>query len=477
MRIPLWSRLRLAPRIGLVIILTMLATVATDELFGSLVGPPDILVFERGWLLDTVVRAVEVAADSAPGERPAALAALPAAGWLDFTEVAERPITSHWEQSAFESFHRDLAARLALSLDAVQVRTGDTDGPERALTPIVVILDGIPALITHILSHDGHKMVVEHLQLAVQLPNGGWLAIAPKSDGLEHARLVRNLLLPVTIVLLICGLSIWIARGIARPLTDLSAAAERLGRNREPTPLGTYGSPELDAIAGSFNEMQHRLKRFVDDRLQMVAAISHDLRTPLTRLRLSAEYLPDPEQRRLVLADIDDMEAIVSSTLTFASQQLNKEPTGTVDLASLLISLCDTASDAGCVVSYDGPDHAHIACQPVAIRRALANLIDNGCKYASSVRVTLRERPDSLRVAVSDDGPGIPADQVQAALRPFVRLEASRNRATGGTGLGLTIADEVIRAHRGTLAFAPAVPHGLEVTATLPRLATSTRVE
>lgn len=477
MNIPLWSRLRLAPRIGLVIVATMVATVGTDELYGSLIGPPDILIFKRDWLIDTVEQAVSVAGKSAPAGRAAALSSLPTASQLDFTSVETQPIDDFWEQPAFESFQRDLAKRLSLPLDAVRVRTGDTDGPDRALTPIVVILDSIPALISHIQWYDEHKMVVEHLRLAVRLPDGTWLAVAPKSDGLETARLVRNILLPLTIVLLISAISIWIARSVARPLTDLSAAAERLGREREPTPLGTYGSPELDAIAGSFNEMQHRLKRFVDDRLQMIAAISHDLRTPLTRLRLSAEYLTDPEQRRLVLADIDDMEAIVSSTLTFASQQLAKEPTGTVDLASLLISICDTASDAGCAVTYDGPDHAHIACQPVAIRRALANLIDNGCKYATSVRVALRETPDTLRVVITDDGPGIPADQVQAALRPFVRLETSRNRATGGTGLGLTITDEVVRTHRGTLAFAAAPPHGLEVTVTLPRTAAMRRPE
>lgn len=469
MRIPLWSRLRLAPRFGLVIVLTMFATVATDELLGSLVGPPDILIFERGWLADTVVEAAQRAARAAPAERAAALSELAAVGWLDFTESAEQPITSHWVQPGFEMFRSQLASRLDVPLDDVQIRTDDTDGPDRALTPIVVVLEGLPALITHILDDHEDKMVVEHLRIAVRLPAGGWLSITPKSDGLEVARLVRNLLVPLTVVLLICCLSIWVAHSIVRPLSDLSAAAERLGREREPTPLKTYGSPELKAIADSFNDMQHRLKRFVDDRLQMVAAISHDLRTPLTRLRLFAEYLPDPEQRRMVLADIGEMEAIVSSTLTFASHQLNKEPAGTVDLASLLISICDTASDAGCAVAYHGPDHAHLTCQPVAIRRAFANLIDNGCKYAGAVRVTVAESAEAISVVVSDDGPGIPPDQVEAALRPFVRLEVSRNRETGGSGLGLTIADEVIRAHRGILGFAPAAPHGLEVTVTLPR--------
>lgn len=468
MRIPFWSRLRLAPRFGLVIVLTMVATMVTDEVLGSLVGPPDILIFDRGWLIDTVVEAAREPARATASVRPASPTS---ADWLDVTEVAEQPITSYWEQRAFEPFRNELAGRLGAPLDDVQVRTDDTDGPERALTPVVVVLEGIPALITHILDDgdDGRKMVVEHLQIAVRLTSGRWLLIAPKSDGLEVARLVRNLLVPLAVVLLISGFSIWVARSIARPLSDLSAAAERLGREREPTLLKTYGSPELKAIADTFNDMQHRLKRFVDDRLQMVAAISHDLRTPLTRLRLFAEYLPDQEHRRTVLADIGEMEAIVSSTLTFASHQLNREPSSTVDVASLLISICDTAVDAGCTVTYSGPNHARTVCQPVAIRRAFANLIDNGCKYATAVRVSVAETAEAIRVVVSDDGPGIPADQVEAALRPFVRLEASRNRSTGGTGLGLTIADEVIRAHRGRLDFAPAAPHGLEVTVTLPR--------
>jgi signal transduction histidine kinase len=470
MRLPFWSRLRLAPRIGIVIVLTLVATTATDKLLGMLVGMPDILFFEKSWLVDTVAETVEQAEQASADEWVGALETLPAAEWLAFVETAEQPITNQWQQGAFGIFRDDLARRLGRSVDDVLVRTVDTEGPERALTPIVIILESIPMLLSNLIDDDIDKMVVEHLRIAVRLSSGGWLSISPKSDGLEAARFVRNMLVPIAAILLICGLSIWVARSIVRPLTDLSAAAERLGRDREPTRLGNYGSPELDAIADSFNEMQHELKRFVDDRLQMVAAISHDLRTPLTRLRLFAEYLPDQEQRRMVLADIDDMEGIVSSTMTFASHQLNKEKTSAVDLASLLISICDTASDAGCAVTYDGPDHAPVFCQPVAIRRAFTNLIDNGCKYAASVHVALNVTAELVRVTVSDDGPGIPAEQVEAALRPFVRLEASRNRDTGGSGLGLTIADEVVRAHSGMLSFAPVTPHGLEITVTLPRL-------
>ena len=469
MRIPFWSRLRLAPRIGIVIVLTLVATMATDKLMGILIGMPDILFFEKNWLVETVTETVQSAEQADPDEWAVVLEALPAAQWLDFVETAEQPITNHWEQDAFGIFREDLARRLGIPVDDVLVSTGDTEGPERALTPIVIVLEDIPMLISDLIDDDTETMVVEHLRIAVRLTSGSWITIAPKSDGLEAARFVRNLLVPIAAILLICGLSVWVARSIVRPLTDLSAAAERLGRDREPTLLGNYGSPELDAIADSFNEMQHELKRFVDDRLQLVAAISHDLRTPLTRLRLFAEYLPDQEQRRLVLADIGDMEAIVSSTLTFASHQLNKEVFETVDIAALLISICDTASDAGSAVAYEGPDHARITCQPVAIRRAFVNLIDNGCKYATAVRVTLDGSSEEIRIVVSDDGPGIPAVHIEAALRPFVRLESSRNRDTGGSGLGLAITHEVIRAHSGALTFKQAEPHGLEVTVTLPR--------
>ena len=471
MRIPFWSRLRLAPRIGIVIVLTLVATTATDKIMGIVIGMPDVLFFEKTWLVDKVAETVQRAEQTNRDEWAVVLKTLPAAQWLDFVETVEPPISNHWEQDAFGIFREDLARRLGIPVDDVLVRTDDTEGPERALTPIVIILESIPMLITNLIDDDTDKMVVEHMRIAVRLSSSGWLMISPKSDGLEAARFIRNLLVPIAAILLICGLSVWVARSIARPLTDLSAAAERLGRDREPTLLGNYGSPELEAIADSFNEMQHELKRFVDDRLQLVAAISHDLRTPLTRLRLFAEYLPDQEQRRMVLADIGDMEAIVSSTLTFASHQLNKETPETVDIAALLISICDTASDAGCAVAYDGPDHARITCQPVSVRRAFTNLIDNGCKYANSVKVTLGVTAELVRVRVSDDGPGIPADQVEAALRPFVRLETSRNRDTGGSGLGLAITDEVIRSHHGELVFAPAVPHGLEVTVTLPRSA------
>lgn len=208
------------------------------------------------------------------------------------------------------------------------------------------------------IDEDSGNMLSSDLRIAFRIGADGWLLVTPKSDGREGMRMVRNVLVPLCAVLVIALFSIWVARSVVRPLDDLTAAAERLGRHRELSLVGRFDAPELQAIGRAFNAMQQRLKQFVDDRLQMIAAISHDLRTPLTRLRLFAEYLPDPNQRRQVLSDIGDMEAMVSATLTYASNQLKDEAPSPVDLGSLLISLCDTAADAGCRVFYDGPDHA-----------------------------------------------------------------------------------------------------------------------
>lgn len=168
MRIPVWSRLRLAPRIGIVIILTLVATTATDKLLGIAIGMPDILFFEKDWLVDTVAETVERAEQTDRDEWAVVLQTLPAAQWLDFVETVEPPMTNQWEQDAFGIVREDLARRLGVPVDHVLVRTGDTEGPERALTPIVIILESIPMLISNLIDDDTDKMVVEHMRIAVR---------------------------------------------------------------------------------------------------------------------------------------------------------------------------------------------------------------------------------------------------------------------------------------------------------------------
>jgi signal transduction histidine kinase len=170
-----------------------------------------------------------------------------------------------------------------------------------------------------------------------------------------------------------------------------------------------------------------------------------------------------------MLSDIADMETMVASSLAFAGDDLRREPHAVVDIASALISLCDQMTDAGGDAVYDGPDHAALPCQPVAMRRALGNLIDNGCKYGFSVIVRLRDEPQAIAIEIRDVGPGIAPEDVERAFAPFQRLDTSRNRETGGTGLGLTIARDVIRGHGGDIALESGGAMGLLVTVRLPK--------
>lgn len=484
MRRPLWSRLRLAPRIAVVIVFSLLALKVADEAMPLLIRPPEIMFFQKDWLLDTLRDIRDRAIAEPAAERAARLQDLPARRWLDVTTQDGRPDfrAAIWRGRLGEYFHDDssrlgafgefrqqIAVALGLSLDDVVLVSEELNDPERSVRSLVIILPELPTVMVDVFDERRSHMLSSDLRIAFRIGPEAWLVVAPRSDGQEVMRMARNVLMPLCAVVAIALFSIWVARGIVRPLDDLAAAAEKLGRDRELTLVGEYNAPELRAIGNSFNAMQQRIKRFVDDRLQMIAAISHDLRTPLTRLRLFAEYVPDQDQRRQVLSDIRDMEAMVSATLTFASNQLKDEPRNPIDLAAMLISLCDTAADAGCTVSYDGPDHAGVAGQPVAMRRAFANLIDNGCKFGNRVRVELVVTAAAIVVTVSDDGPGIPAASREEAFRPFLRLETSRNRETGGAGLGLTIAQDVFLAHRGSIVLGDAVGGGLLVTVTVPR--------
>ena len=471
MKIPFWSRLRLAPRIILVIVGGLLAVKTVDKAMPLLIRPPEIMFFDQDWLLDNLrdIRDRSVAAPAA--ERATLLQDLPVRRWLDIAPLnapPDFPPTSRG--GAFTVLHLQIVDRLGLEPQDVLLKADELDDPEYSPRPLVIILPELPTVMTDVLDNRRSDMLSSDLRIAFRIGPAEWLLVTPHSDGQETVRMIRNMLLPLLAVVMIGLLSVWVARGIVRPLDDLVAAAEKLGRDRELSLVGDFNAPELQAIGNSFNAMQRRLKQFVDDRLQMIAAISHDLRTPLTRLRLFAEYVPDPEQRRQVLSDINEMEAMVSATLTYASNQLKDEARSAVDLGSLLISLCDTAADAGCRVVYDGPDHAGLTCRPVAIRRAFANLIDNGCKFGSEVRVTLRDGPDTIAITIADDGPGIPAAQREEAFRPFTRLETSRNRETGGTGLGLTIASDVILAHGGVIELGDAPAGGLLVTVMLPKV-------
>jgi signal transduction histidine kinase len=257
------------------------------------------------------------------------------------------------------------------------------------------------------------------------------------------------------------------------PVATLAAAAEALGRDVNAPPLPEGGPDEVARAASAFNTMASRIRRFVTDRTFLLAAIGHDLRTPITRLKLRAEFIDDDELRDKFLADLDELDTMVSATLAFGRDTSDMEPAVPLDLAALLRTIMDEIADArpdsADGLALDAAAHVTLRGRPVALKRAFANLIGNAVKYGSTARVQVATpHPGLANVIVEDDGPGVPPDQLERVFDPFYRVEDSRNRETGGTGLGLPIARNIFRAHGGDVVLANRPGGGARATVTLP---------
>ena len=309
---------------------------------------------------------------------------------------------------------------------------------------------------------------VRTLRVGVALSDGTWLVFSATHAPDGSFRLARFALWMALTALVVAGLSLWAARRLTAPLAAFAAAAERLGVDGSAQALPETGPRELRAAAEAVNRMQERLTRFVEDRTRMVAAIGHDLRTPLTRLRLRAEFIEDGETQRKILADLSEMEAMINATLSFARDDAQREPRVQADLADMLQSLVDDRTDTGKDVNYLGTWRLTLTCSPVGMRRALANLVDNGINYGGHADVSLKEEAGHAVIEIDDDGPGIPEAEQEKVFHPFYRLDSSRSRDTGGTGLGLAVARTIISGHGGTIKLTNREAGGLRATVTLP---------
>ncbi|MFW7269070.1 ATP-binding protein [Gluconacetobacter sp. Hr-1-5] len=273
-------------------------------------------------------------------------------------------------------------------------------------------------------------------------------------------------------------LIVWGVRRLVAPVGTLAAAAEALGRDVNAPPMPEDGPLEIARAAQAFNTMASRIRRFLTDRTLMLTAIGHDLRTPITRLKLRAEFVEDDELRGKFLADLDELEAMVSATLAFGRDTSRREPMGRLDLTALLQTILDEAAEthpdqAEAICFAEPPPAVTIEARPMALKRALNNLIQNAILYGGGARVTLEApQPESegerlVTVLIEDDGPGLPPEDLNRMFEPFVRAEVSRNRETGGTGLGLAIARNIIWGLGGDIRLGNRTPHGLRVTVTL----------
>lgn len=269
-------------------------------------------------------------------------------------------------------------------------------------------------------------------------------------------------------------LGLWAARGLTGPLRRFAWAAESFSPAGDVALLPERGPYEIRVAAQALNRMRERIKRLLDERTQMLAAVSHDLRTPITRLRLNCEFIADPAVRGRMLSELDHMTTMLESVLHFLRSGQTHAAATTVDLASSLQTICDRFADTGHVVTYQGPDHVVVCAQADDLHRAVANLVDNAARYGGRTSVRLSATPLAVTIDVEDDGPGIVEADKSAMLAPFVRGDAARGMNAGtGFGLGLAIARAVVVAHGGTLTLLDREPHGLLARVTLPRGAAS----
>jgi len=305
--------------------------------------------------------------------------------------------------------------------------------------------------------------------IAVRLESGAWLnAVYSKTmpNSIWASQTTVSLAIMAAILSLI---AIFVAQSIARPMRRLAAAAEALGRGESVAPLPESGPDDIRQTAEAFNRMQERLQRFVEDRTRMLAAISHDLRTPLTSLRLRAEFVSDPDVQEKMLKTISEIQTMTEAALAFVREEATAEDTRTVDLPALVESLCDDLAELGHSVAFiDGPA-INYRCRPDALRRAIRNLVENAVRYGERARVRVSPTAKGIDIIVEDDGPGIPDEAMEQVFAPFYRIEDSRNRETGGVGLGLSIARAIARHHGGDVVLRNGAK-GLQATISLPLL-------
>ena len=303
----------------------------------------------------------------------------------------------------------------------------------------------------------------------IALRDGTWVSfdsqLSPQASAMPLRLALTLLILLGTVIVL----SLVAVRWVTGPLAQLATAAEKLGEDINRPPLPETGPSEARRAARAFNTMQQRLSRFIADRTRIFTAMSHDLKTPITRLRLRAELLEDEALRTKFTRDLQEMEAMVTQTLDFMRDADAREAVQRVDAMALLESLQTDYQDSGSRVAIEGGIALPYPGRPLALRRCLTNLVDNAIRYGGQATIRIEDNADRLAIRILDDGPGIPEQELEQAFEPFFRGEASRNRETGGTGLGLGIARNIARAHGGDLVLRNRPEGGLEALLTLPR--------
>jgi signal transduction histidine kinase len=399
----------------------------------------------------TRVATVKDVVETAPGEYHAKIIKSINSWGLRFT-IDAKPIATPGEQDASEAIRDEIKKAFGDQADQVAITVHTTPHEEsqielffgdfwrdikRTLFPKSSFIPKPPAR-------------PSYAYLSIPLQSGQWLNAVVMPRGLAPA--ATPLLVQLATMLAISAIGIILVLGrLTRPLKKLAKAASALGRGETSVKLDEKGPSEVVETIRAFNDMQGRLTTFIHDRAKMLAALGHDLRTPITSLRLRAEFIEDEEVRDQILRTLDEMHEMAESTLSFAREEAAQEKTRLVDANALISSICADLADAGLDVTYTDPGRFAIPCRPVGMKRAVRNIIENAVTYGLRARVSARCQNGEAVIVIDDDGPGIPSGDMEKVFKPFVRLEQSRNKETGGVGLGLAIARSIVRSHGGDI--------------------------
>lgn len=357
---------------------------------------------------------------------------------------------------------RALGDQRALRVAVLGPPTGSTTAGPPAVT------GGGPMMRMHMRLMGAMPFPGTSFQVQAKLRDGHWITLTERFPE-EMFTWPYKLLLTLAVLLVsVIALSLMAVRWLTRPLASLAGAADELGRDIRRAPLAEQGPVEVQRAAAAFNRMQARLQTYLREREQMLAAVSHDLRTPITRLRLRAELIEDESLRAKFTKDLLEMESMTAAALDFVRGAQVDELVRPVDVVALLESVQADMEEAGQSVHVTG-QAAPYPARPLALKRCLVNLLDNAVKYGTSSEVHIEDNERELRISVADNGPGIPETELEHVFDPFHRVESSRSRETGGVGLGLAVARDVARLHGGEITLRNRPEGGLQAVLTLPR--------
>ncbi|QHF50835.1 ATP-binding protein [Pseudomonas sp. S49] len=420
----LWRGDTLSRRIALTIIAAMVASLALNALFVQVAGiwarPP----IERTGLLEQIAATSRVI-EAAPASLRPQLAAAASSAMLHVSWQAQR-------------------ADFDLPNDGLRLPA--------SRVPVLQQLLGIDRKIEVFSPGDWPNGSPQaHYAAVVQLVDGSWLSFIPpeRSWGLEFGvRIAIVIALGLIATLLVA----WVAtRQLANPLQRFARAARRFGTDLRAPPIKLEGPDEIRQAIIAFNTMQAQIQHFIAERTHMLASISHDLRAPLTRMRLRSEFMEDLDHQGKLIRDVEEMQSMINAALAFFREDTHREQTTAFDLSELLQTIVDDYRDQHLHVDFEGPAHLVYEGRPLGIKRVIVNLLENALKYAQHPGIALKYDEYSICIEVSDDGPGIPEAALEQVFDPFFRLEASRNRDTGGVGLGLSAARAIAREQGGEL--------------------------